>query len=89
MKLSVRLGEKEQKALRGLRRRKVNVSALVRKALVTADQETERKPRSDREVLEDIIRRYPSPPPDDLPKRPRLDDRKAVSEFIRQRLRRQ
>ena len=88
MKLSVRLGDKEQKALRGLRRRRVNVSALVRRALLTANDESSAGPRSDREIIQEIIRRYPSPPRDELPPRPPLDSRKAVSEFIRKRLRR-
>lgn len=88
MKLSVRLRDEEEKALRGLRRRKVNVSALVRRALLAANDEVAAEPRSDRDIIREIIRRSPSPPRSELPARPRLDDRKGVSEFISGRLRR-
>jgi hypothetical protein len=86
MLLNVRLGEKEERAVRGLRRAKVNVSALVRRALVTAAQEHEAQDRSPVEILDRILAEIPGPTT--KLKRPRLDDRRAMSAYIRKRLER-
>lgn len=84
MLLNVRLTSEEERAVRGLRRAKVNVSELVRRAL--RDAASGQKPlKTKRSVLvEEIIAAVPAPAR--RTKRPKLDDRRAVSAFIRTRL---
>ncbi|MFT3712763.1 MAG: hypothetical protein QM817_34360 [Archangium sp.] len=86
MLLNVRLGAEEEKIVRGLRRARVNVSELVRRAI------RENAPRSkgteDRvSLIEEIIRAHPDEGPHE--RRPALDDRRAMSNAIRQQLRKQ
>lgn len=84
MLLNVRLTSEEERAVRGLRRAKVNVSELVRRALREAAA-SEKKPKVKRSVLvQEIIAAIPGP--SRKTKRPRLDDRHAVAAFIRTRL---
>lgn len=84
MLLNVRLTKEEERAVRGLRRAKVNVSELVRRALREAAV-GEKTPKVKRSVLvEEIIAATPGPA--GKTKRPRVDDRHAVAAFIRTRL---
>jgi hypothetical protein len=84
MLLNVRLGPEEERVVKGLRRAKVNVSALVRKAIREAAPKEGRK-QSLGDAMDQIIAQYPS---DDSPreKRPPLDDRRAMAAYIRQRI---
>lgn len=82
--LNVRLGPEEERVVKGLRRAKVNVSALVRKAIRDA------APRGRRslalgDAIEQLIEEFPRPR-GAPPRRPPLDDRRAMSEYIRQRI---
>ena len=84
MLLNVRLTSEEERAVRGLRRAKVNVSELVRRALREAASE-HKAPGTKRSVLvKQIIASVPGPAR--KTKRPPLDDRHAVAAFIRSRL---
>jgi hypothetical protein len=84
MLLNVRLTSEEERAVRGLRRAKVNVSELVRRALrdAAAGQKTLKTKRS--VLVEEIINEVPVPTRKS--RRPKLDDRRAVAAFIRTRL---
>ena len=84
MLLNVRLTSEEERAVRGLRRAKVNVSELVRRALreAAAGEKAQKVKRS--VLVEEII--AASPGPAGKTKRPPLDDRHAVAAFIRIRL---
>lgn len=84
MLLNVRLTREEERAVRGLRRAKVNVSELVRRALREAAA-GEKKVRVKRSVLvEEIIAATPGSAA--RARRPPLDERHAVAAFIRTRL---
>jgi hypothetical protein len=87
MLLNVRLGPEEEKVVKGLRRAKVNVSALVRKAIREAAPK-KGKSANRVAVLEQIIAANPMPPRTDTLERPRLDDRHAMSRYIREQIRR-
>jgi hypothetical protein len=88
MLLNVRLGAEEVKAVRGLRRAKVNVSALVRKALRDAAQEQGKgDPKSPVAVWREILRELPTPEGAAFT-RPPLTDRRALQSYLRQKLRR-
>jgi hypothetical protein len=84
MLLNVRLREEEASAVRGLRRAKVNVSELVRRALrdAAAGQRRVKAPRST--LVAEVLAAHPGPR--DKAKRPPLDDRRAVSDFITRKL---
>jgi len=84
--LNVRLTSEEERAVRGLRRAKVNVSELVRRALREAAAGEKRSKVKRSVVVEEIIAATPGPA--DRTRRPRLDDRRAVAAFIRTRLKR-
>src|SRR3954470_8217696 len=87
VKLSVRLTAEEEQIVRGLKRRRVNVSALVRRSL----HEAAKAPKVERsavDILDDILRKYPTPTGTKKPSRPPLDDRRAIQAFIRRRLKR-
>lgn len=68
--------------MRGLRRANVNVSELVRRALREAAAKAKKVKRS--LVLSEIIQDFPGPTP--RPKRPPLDDRRALSTFVQRKL---
>lgn len=86
MLLNVRLGPEEQKIVRGLRRRKINVSALVRRGLAKAAADLLEEPRrSPAEEIEAIVREIPAKV---RRGRPPLDDRRKVRAFIQKKLRR-
>jgi hypothetical protein len=78
MLLNVRLTKEEDRIVKGLRRAKVNVSELVRRALRQAAASKSKVKRS--AVLEEIIDTYPGPGAPSS--RPALDDRRALSAFI-------
>lgn len=84
MLLNVRLGPEEERVVKGLRRAKVNVSALVRKAIREAAPRGGRR-QSLADAVELLIAQYPG---DDAPRvrRPPLDDRHAMSRHIRQQI---
>jgi len=89
MMLNVRLSRAEEQIVRGLRKRRVNVSALVRKGLASAAASM----LEDRSVsavaeLEAILRDVPVARPRRASRRPPLDDRLKVRAFIREKLRR-
>jgi hypothetical protein len=84
MLLNVRLGPEEERVVKGLRRAKVNVSALVRKAIRDAEPQA-RAAASPSAVLAGILRDI-GPPTEKLEKRPRMDDRLAMSRYIRNRI---
>lgn len=81
--LNVRLGAEEEKIVRGLRRARVNVSELVRRAI----RENAPRAKGDDPVADilDIIRAHPDDGPGE--RRPALDDRRAMSSAIRRHLR--
>lgn len=84
--LNVRLTSEEERAVRGLRRAKVNVSELVRRALREAAA-GEKHLKVKRSVLvQEIIATVPGPAQKTKTKRPPLDDRHAVAAFIRTRI---
>jgi hypothetical protein len=87
MLLNVRLTSEEERAVRGLRRARVNVSELVRRALREAAAEY-KGPKTKRSVLvKEIIASVPGPARNaGKRKRPPLDDRHAVAAFIRARV---
>ena len=85
MLLNVRLGPEEERLVKGLRRAKINVSALVRKAIREAAGEL--KPRSRVEVLKEILSRIPAPEQASRG-RPPLDDRLALKAYLRERIKR-
>jgi hypothetical protein len=84
MLLNVRLTREDEQVVKGLRRAKVNVSELVRRALRQAAASAPVAGVKRSAVLKQIIDAFPGP---DLPSaRPALDDRRAVADFIAQRL---
>ena len=86
MLLNVRLGPEEERVVKGLRRAKVNVSALVRKAIRDSAPKAGRK-KSLGEVFDGILEEIPVD--EAAPsRRPPLDDRHAMSKYIENRLRR-
>lgn len=87
MLLNVRLTEVEARAVRGLRRAKVNVSELVRRALREAATKEKGVKVKRSAVLREIIEAFPGPT--GATRRPALDDRRALSRFIQKRLTRQ
>jgi hypothetical protein len=85
MLLNVRLTSEEERAVRGLRRAKVNVSELVRRALREAAAK-EKSVKLKRSLLvQEVIAAIPGPAT--KAKRPALDDRRALSDFIKAKLR--
>lgn len=84
--LNVRLGPAEEKIVRGLRRRKVNVSALVRRGLHAASGSAGANTSALAE-LDAILRQFPVARGRD-DKRPPLNDRRKMREFFRKKLRR-
>jgi hypothetical protein len=80
MMLTVRLNEEDQRVVLGLRRAKVNVSALVRRALHEAASKGKavKTPRS--AIVAEVIAAYPGPARKEP--RPPLDDRRALSAYI-------
>jgi hypothetical protein len=83
MLLNVRLGPQEVRIVRGLKRRKINVSALVRRGLMSAGAALlANDPQQETELIEKVIRDIPAPPR----KGPRLDDRRAVQAHLRKKL---
>jgi hypothetical protein len=87
MKLSVRLGEREEKALRGLKRRRVNVSALVRRALVSANAESETESKKPSDIIRETLSKFPERPSGSVD-RPPLSDRRAVQAYLQRQVRR-
>ncbi len=85
MLLNVRLGPEEERAVRGLRRAKVNVSALVRAALRSAAGGSAGARRSPGAIVREVLDELPAPARPS--RRPRLDDREAVAAFLREKLR--
>lgn len=88
MLLNVRLTEVEARAVRGLRRAKVNVSELVRRALREAAAKEKDVKVKHSVVLGEIIEAFPGPS-GATTRRPPLDDRRALSKFIQKKLTRQ
>lgn len=82
--LNVRLTKEDEQVVKGLRRAKVNVSELVRRALRQAAASAPSPQVKRSAVLKQIIAAFPVPT--HSLDRPRLDDRRAVAEFIAQRL---
>ena len=87
MVLNVRLTPEEVRAVRGLRRAKVNVSELVRSALRQAARESKVAPRSPSAVVRELIIAFPGPP--SRAGQPALDDARALRAFITRKLVRQ
>ncbi len=83
MLLNVRLTKEEERVVRGLRRAKVNVSELVRRALREAERRGGLPRPRPSKVVDELLAAHPGPA---VSGRPRLDDRRAVSRFIRRRL---
>jgi hypothetical protein len=81
MLLNVRLTPVEERAVRGLRRAKVNVSELVRRALREAALKSAAPSRSRASVVREVVAALPGPAP--TARRPPLDDRRALASFIR------
>jgi hypothetical protein len=86
MLLNVRLGPEEIRAVKGLRRAKVNVSALVRRAIRDAAPKGGRR-ASLGDAIDEILHAHPTVSRS-KPDRPPLDDRRAMSRYIRAQLRR-
>jgi hypothetical protein len=84
MLLNVRLKKEEIRAVKGLRRAKVNVSALVRRALREAAPRGKVASPSRAALVGEVLAAFPSSR--EAVKRPRLDDRRAVSVFIARKL---
>ena len=84
--LNVRLTSEEERAVRGLRRAKVNVSELVRRALREAAAKGKKVKLRRSLLVQEIIDANPGPGA--KTKRPALDDRRALSAFIQAKLRR-
>lgn len=84
--LNVRLGPDDERIVRQLRTRGVSISDLVRRALrAEGDKAAMERPDISR-VFEEMLSRYPTPP--GVPsRRPKTTDRRAVSTYIRKRLR--
>lgn len=78
MVLNVRLSTEEERVVRGLRRAKVNVSDLVRRALREAGKNAKQKPPS--VAVKELIAAYPGPSVREG--QPALDDRLALKAFI-------
>ncbi len=86
MLLNVRLSGEDERVVRGLRRAKVNVSELVRRALREAAAREHRVQPSRSVLVKEIIDAIPGPV--GKTKRPPLDDRRAVAAFIARKLNR-
>jgi hypothetical protein len=84
MLLNVRLTLEEERAVRGLRRAKVNVSELVRRALREAAAREKHVELKRSLLVQEVIDANPGPKP--RGKRPALDDRRALSAFIQAKL---
>ena len=84
MLLNVRLGPEEERFVQSLRRSKVNVSALVRKAIREAARATRSIPPE--VVLMSILSEHPVRRASKST-RPPLDDRRAIKGYLRKRLR--
>ena len=82
--LNVRLTSEEERAVRGLRRAKVNVSELVRRALREAASKEKKVKLKRSAVVQEIIDSIPTAKT--KTKRPALDDRRAIAAFIQARL---
>lgn len=61
MLLNVRLGAEEARAVRGLRRAKVNISALVRRAIHEAAPKTTKRRVSVAAIVEEVLADIPAP----------------------------
>ncbi|MEW5738964.1 MAG: hypothetical protein AB1938_08550 [Myxococcota bacterium] len=85
MTLNIRLGPEEERLVKGLRKARVNVSELVRRALRDAADRQSRTPADARALMQEIIEDFPSPRRGKR-RRPPVNDRKAVREWIRKRL---
>lgn len=85
MLLNVRLTPEDEKLVRNLRRAKVNVSALVRRAIREEAARARPVRRKRSESVKEALRLFP-PPPGFQPVHPDLADRKAVTDFVRSRL---
>lgn len=84
MVLNVRLTPEEVRAVRGLRRAKVNVSELVRSALRQAASRSKGAPRSPSAVVRELIAAFPGPP--SRAGQPALDDARGLTTFITRKL---
>ncbi|MGV3619817.1 MAG: hypothetical protein ACO1OB_03310 [Archangium sp.] len=84
MLLNVRLTEDEEKIVRNLRRAKVNVSALVRRAIRQEGARAEPKNRKRSESLNEALQKFPTPG-GFRPAHPDLSDRKALADFMRKK----
>jgi len=84
MLLNVRLREEEARAVRGLRRAKVNVSELVRRALREAAASDKQGKALRSTLVNEVLAAFPGP--HGRVNRPPLDDRRAVSDFIARKL---
>lgn len=84
--LNVRLNADDERIVRQLRTRGVSISDLVRRAVrAEGDRAAMERPRVS-QVFEEMLSRYPKPP--GVPnRRPKATDRRAVSTYIRKRLR--
>lgn len=84
MLLNVRLTSEEERAVRGLRRAKVNVSELVRRALREAAAREKKVKLKRSAVVVEIIESIPVAKA--RTKRPALDDRRAIAAFVHGKL---
>lgn len=84
MVLNVRLSTEEERVVRGLRRAKVNVSDLVRRALREAGKTATKKSPAPSVAVKELIAAYPGPAV--RKGQPALDDRHAVKAFITRKL---
>ena len=81
---NVRLTKEDERVVKGLRRAKVNVSELVRRALRQAANSTPRPGVKRSAVLQEIISAFPGT--DVFRARPVLNDRRAVAAFTSKKL---
>ena len=85
--LNVRLGPDDERVVRQLRTRGVSISDVVRRALrAEGDKAPVGRPGLSR-LFDEMLSRYPTPP-GAVGRRPKTTDRRAVSTYIRNRLRR-
>lgn len=80
MLLTVRLNAEEEKLVKGMRRRKQNVSELVRRAIRAEARKT--STRSRRESLQRVFERFPDPAGSHRSDTPRSDDPRGMRAFI-------
>jgi hypothetical protein len=84
--LNVRLDSQDAQLVKQLRARGISISTVVRRALREEADKLAAEPVDAKAVFAEIFQRYPTPPQLDPLDRPDTTDRRAVAEYIANKL---